>query len=145
MKKRVFITGATGNMGWATVQEFMSRLDRFDVTVLARDSKKNRKLLAPLQDKIRIVWGNLTNYEDVFRATEGADYVLHIGGLVSPKTDYFPNRTRNTNIIAARNVVKAVLAQPNADDIRVCYVGTVAQTSDRNEPIHWGPYLHFGL
>ena len=37
MKKRVFITGATGNMGWATVQEFMSRLDRFDVMVLARD------------------------------------------------------------------------------------------------------------
>ena len=138
MKKRVFITGATGHMGWATVQEFMSRLDRFDVTVLARDSKKNRKLLAPIQDKIRIVWGNLAKYEDVLRATEGADYVLHIGGLVSPKTDYFPNRTRNVNITAAKNVVKAVLVQPNADDIRVCYVGTVAQTSDRNEPIHWG-------
>ena len=28
MKKRVFITGATGHMGWATIQEFMSRLDR---------------------------------------------------------------------------------------------------------------------
>jgi NAD(P)-dependent dehydrogenase (short-subunit alcohol dehydrogenase family) len=49
-KKRVFITGATGHMGWATLQEFMGRLDRFDVTVLARDSKKNRQLLAPVQD-----------------------------------------------------------------------------------------------
>ena len=68
MKKRVFITGATGHMGWATVQEFMSRLDRFDVTVLARDSEKNRKLLASVQDKIRIVWGNLNKYEDVHRA-----------------------------------------------------------------------------
>ena len=38
-KKRVFITGATGHMGWATVQEFMSRLDRFDVTVLAASSR----------------------------------------------------------------------------------------------------------
>ncbi|MBQ2575252.1 MAG: NAD(P)-dependent oxidoreductase, partial [Bacteroidales bacterium] len=33
---------------------------------------------------------------------------------------------------------KAVLAQPNADSIKVCYIGSVAQTSDRNEPIHWG-------
>ena len=97
MKKRVFITGATGHMGWATLQEFLPRLNRFDITVLVRDSAKNRKLLAPIQDKIRIVWGNLVKYDDVLRATEGADYVLHIGGLVSPKTDYFPNRTRNVN------------------------------------------------
>lgn len=136
--KRVFITGATGNMGFATLQEFMNRRDRFEITVLARKSKKNEKLLAPYMDQIRVVWGDLTCYEDVLRATEGADYVLHIGGLVSPSTDYYPNRTRRVNTTAAANIAKAVLAQPNADDIKVCYIGTVAQTSDRNEPIHWG-------
>ena len=52
--------------------------------------------------------------------------------------DYFPNKTRRVNLLAAQNVAKAVLAQPNADAIKVCYIGSVAQTSDRNEPIHWG-------
>lgn len=136
--KKVFLTGATGNMGFATLKEFMGRCDRFALTVLARDSKKNRKLLAPYMDKITVVWGDLMNYEDVAKGVEGTDYVLHVGGLVSPATDYYPNKTRKVNTTAARNIVKAVLAQPNKDEIKVCYIGTVAQTSDRNEPIHWG-------
>lgn len=138
MKKKIFLTGATGTMGWAGLQELVKRADRFDITVLARPSRKNQKKLAPLMDRIRVVWGDLTRYEDVLKATEGADYVLHVGGMVSPSADYFPNKTRLVNRTAAENVVKAVLAQPNADDIRVCYIGSVAQTSDRNEPNHWG-------
>jgi len=138
MKKRVFITGATGTMGWAGLQELLQRLDRFDITVLARPSEKNKEKLAPYADRIRIVWGDLTKYEDVFEATKEADYVLHVGGMVSPSADYFPNKTRRVNVLAAENVAKAVLAQPNSDSIKVCYIGSVAQTSDRNEPIHWG-------
>lgn len=136
--KKVFISGATGHMGFATLQEFLRRTDHFRVIVLARDSKKNHKKLAPYLDKIDVVWGDLTHYEDVQKAVDGADYVLHIGGLVSPATDYYPNRTRLVNVTAATNIVKAVLAQPNPDKVKVCYIGSVAQTSDRNEPIHWG-------
>ena len=138
MKKTVFLTGATGTMGWAGLQEFLPRLDRFNVTVLARPSKANKKKLAPYANQIRVVWGDLTKYEDVLEGVRGADYVLHVGGMVSPAADYFPNKTRYVNVKAAENVAKAVLAQPNADDIKVCYIGSVAQTSDRNEPIHWG-------
>ena len=138
-KKKVFLTGATGTMGWAAVQEFLGRTDRFELTVLARPSKKNHKLLDPIGGgKINIVWGDLTNYDDVLRGVTGADYVLHVGGLVSPAADYYPNRTRRVNIAAAENVVRAVKAQPDPDRVKVCYIGTVAQTSDRNEPIHWG-------
>lgn len=138
MKKRIFLTGATGLMGWATLQELLKKSDKFDITVLVRNSKTNREKMAPLAGKVNIVWGDLTRYDDVLKAATGADYVLHIGGMVSPKADYFPVTTRKVNIAAAENVARAVLAQPNADDIKVCYIGSVAQTSDHNEPLHWG-------
>ncbi|PFO02341.1 hypothetical protein COJ85_16650 [Bacillus sp. AFS076308] len=44
---------------------------------------------------VKIVWGDLTDYHDVLKCVEGADYVLHVGGLVSPAADYLPSMTTN--------------------------------------------------
>ena len=137
MKKRVFLTGATGVMGSATLNELLSRGDKFDIAVLVRDTKRNRQKMAKYGDKIRIVWGDLLNYDDVLKGVSGADYVLHIGGMVSPSADYKPKSVLKVNVAAAENVVKAVKAQPNSDDIKVAYIGSVAQTGDRREPLHW--------
>lgn len=139
-KKTVFLTGGTGNMGWAAFQEMNKMADRINIVLLARKSKKNEELLAPYMAKpnVKILWGDLSNYDDILEGVTGADYVLHIGGMVSPAADWKPYTTRKVNTTAAKNIVKAVLAQPNADDIKVCYIGSVAQTGDRNQPIHWG-------
>ena len=139
-KKTVFLTGATGNMGWAGFQELYKKKDRFDIRLLARDSKKNRKKLAPYMGdpSVTVVWGDLVRYEDVLQGVNGADYVLHVGGMVSPAADYYPEKTLKVNVTAAENVVKAVLAQQHKEDIKVVYIGSVAQYGDRNPPRHWG-------
>ena len=139
-KKTVFLTGATGNMGWAGFQELYKRKERFDIRLLARDSKKNRKLLTPYlgDPSVTVVWGDLMRYEDVLAGVSGADYVLHVGGMVSPAADYYPEKTLKVNVGSAENVVRAVLAQPNVDDMKVVYIGSVAQYGDRNPPCHWG-------
>ena len=140
MKKTIFLTGATGNMGWAGFQELYARKERFDIRLLARDSKKNRKMLSKyLADPaVAVIWGDLTRYEDVLEGVSGSDYVLHVGGMVSPAADYYPEKTLKVNVAAAENVVKAVLAQPNRDKMKVVYIGSVAQYGDRNPPHHWG-------
>ncbi len=125
-------------MGWAALQEFIHRKDRFNLKILARPSAKNKKKLAPVADLVEIIWGDFTSYDDVLKGVTGADYVLHVGGMVSPSADYFPDTTRRVNVLAAENIVKAIKAQANPNAIKVCYIGSVAQTSDRNEPIHWG-------
>jgi nucleoside-diphosphate-sugar epimerase len=139
MKKTVFLTGGTGNMGWAGFQELLEK-GKFNIRLLARDSKKNRKKLSTYASdpRVTIIWGDLTRYEDVLRGVEGADYVLHVGGMVSPAADYYPEKTLKVNVTAAENVVKAILAQPNASEIRTVYIGSVAQYGDRNPPCHWG-------
>ena len=140
MKSTVFLTGATGNRGWAGFQELYSRRERFNIRILVRDSKKNRRKLARyLSDPaVTVVWGDLTRYEDVLAGVTGSDYVLHVGGMVSPAADYFPQKTLHVNVTSAENVVKAVLAQPNKDEMKVVYIGSVAQYGDRNPPKHWG-------
>lgn len=137
-KINVFLTGATGTMGWAAVGEFLKHTDRYNLTVLALPSKKNIRKLTPYKDSIRIVWGDLCNYDNILAGVSGQDVVLHVGGMVSPKADYHPHKTRKVNVCAAQNIVRAVKAQADADHIKVVYIGSVAQTGDRNEPIHWG-------
>ena len=127
-------------MGWAGFQELYRRKDRFDIRLLARDSKKNHKKLDRYagDPAVKVIWGDLTRYEDVLRGVTGSDYVLHVGGMVSPAADYYPEKTLKVNVLSAENVVKAVQAQPNKDDIKVVYIGSVAQYGDRNPPHHWG-------
>ena len=140
MKKTVFLTGASGTMGWAAFKELYARTQMYNIVVLLLDSKKNRaKFAADLKDPhVRIVWGDLTEYGDVLDAVTGADYILHVGGMVSPAADYFPKKTLFTNITAMKNIVAAVKAQPDPDSVKVAYIGTVAETGDRNAPVHWG-------
>lgn len=153
-KTTVFITGGTGTMGWAGVQEILRYPERYNLRVLARPSEKNRQKLAPYEGQLEVVWGDLTKYEDVLRGVTGSDIVLHVGGMVSPQADYRPRATRKTNITAAINVRDAVLAQPEDKQPKVVYIGSVAQMGDRREPLHWGragdpicvsAYDHYGL
>lgn len=138
--KTVFITGASGNMGWASFQEIYKNRPDLNIAVLLRDSQKNRDKFADYMNdpRVKIVWGDFGNYDAILEGITGASYVLHIGGLVSPAADYYPKKTLKTNVAAAENIVKAVKAQPNPDDITVVYIGTVAETGNRPDPIHWG-------
>ncbi len=158
MKTIVFLTGATGTMGWAGMQEILRHADRYTLRILARPSAKNKEKLASLQaqydhDTLQVIWGDLTNYDSVLQGVTGADYVLHVGGMVSPQADYRPTATRKTNITAALYLRDAVVAQGDKQP-KVVYVGSVAQMGDRREPLHWGrtgdpicvsAYDHYGI
>lgn len=153
MKKTVFLTGATGTMGWAGLQELIKYPEKYAIKIIARPSKKNKEKLASLADKIEIIWGDLSRYEDVLKGVEGSDIVLHVGGMVSPTADYQPTLTRKTNLGAAENIKNAVLAQGEKQP-KVVYIGSVAQMGDRREPLHWGrtgdpicvsAYDHYGI
>ena len=140
-KTTVFLTGATGTMGFAGMMEILKYPDQYELRILARPSKKNKELLNPLLEQhqiLHVIWGDLTKYEDVLKGVTGADIVLHVGGMVSPQADYRPKATLRTNITAAEYLTKAVLAQPEDQQPKVVYIGSVAQMGDRREPLHWG-------
>lgn len=139
-KKTVFLTGASGNMGREGLRELLARRDRYDIVALVLPTAADRKLMSVYQKEpgVRVVWGDLTRYEDVLSCVTGADYVLHVGGMVSPAADSKPERTARVNIGAVTNILQAIQAQPDPGRIRLVNIGSVAQTGDRNPPIHWG-------
>ncbi len=140
MKKRILLTGATGTMGMATLRELAARPDRFEITILARPGKRNRRKLAHCGalPGVDVVWGDLTSKADVERAVEGADIVLHVGGMVSPAADWHPQQTWRVNTLSMRLITDAVKARADADSVAVVYIGSVSQYGSRAVPLHWG-------
>lgn len=155
--KKIFLTGATGSMGMATLKALVVDTD-YDLVLLIRPTRADRKRIQPflkayggapkggagLDDldgrhgRIKVVYGDLTVYEDILRCVTGADVILHCGALVSPLADDNPDLAMRVNYGAMLHLIKAIKAQPNADQIRLVSVGTIAQTGDRMPPIHWG-------
>ncbi len=137
--RRALLTGATGNWGTATLREFR---DHPDVTVraFALDTSADRAALAEFADlpNLEVVYGDLTRYDDVARAVADVDVILHVAAVVSPLADERPALARRVNIGSVQNIIRAVMALPDPAAVDVIGVGSVAETGDRQSPVHWG-------
>ncbi len=136
-RQRVFLTGATGTMGFMGMEALLTDPD-IDLVVLARPSEKNRTKLAPYAGRITIIWGDLTHYPDVCQAVKDADLVLHVGAFVSPAADYHPKQAMEINYGSTIHLIQAIRELGQAEMTKLVYIGTVAETGDRMPPIHWG-------
>lgn len=139
-RKTIFLTGATGNMGSATLAELANRADRFRIRALVRPEERDHPVVRRFAKHDAVEWlaGDLTSFEDMRRGVQGADQVLHIGGMVSPMADHHPELTMKVNVGGARNIVEAIMAVGQEQSTALVYIGTVAQTGHRNAPVHWG-------
>jgi len=139
-KQRIFLTGATGAMGFPSMKALLEDKDEIELVILVRPSKENKKKLKPFfgVKGLTIVWGDLTNYDHIKTCVKDADIVLHLGALVSPKADYYPELCMQINFGSTENIVRAIKEHQQSERTRLVYIGTVAETGDRMPPIHWG-------
>lgn len=140
--KRIFLTGATGVMGTATLRELTaeSAEREYEITVLARDTGKNHSKLQPYIDRgVKVIWGDLLDAGSVRRGVDEADIVLHLGGMVSPMADLYPEKTLKVNVGSAENIVKAARdKERRGGKVALVYIGSVSQYGSRLVPHHWG-------
>lgn len=139
MTKKIFLTGASGNMGSMGLKELLKDPENKIVT-LVLPTEKDREIMKPYENnpRVEIHWGDLTNYYDVKACVKNADIVLHVGAFVSPAADYYPEKAMKVNYGSTVNIIRAIKEQPDPDHIKLVYIGTVAETGDRMPPIHWG-------
>jgi len=139
-KKRILLTGATGNMGREGLKQLCENRDQYDIVVFSLPTKKDWKLLRKFLnvDGVTVVWGDLRNFEDVKVAVSEVDIVLHVGAFVSPAADHNPKLAMEINFGGTKNIVDAIRERKDCDSVKLVYIGTVAETGNRAAPYHWG-------
>lgn len=109
--KVLMITGGTGSFGQKVLSRFLSS-DVREIRIFSRDEKKQEKMRIELNnDKVRFNIGDIRDYDSIYQAMKGVDYVFHAAALKQvPSCEFYPVEALKTNVLGAENVMNAAIA-----------------------------------
>ncbi len=106
--KKLMITGGTGSFGHAVLEKFLNT-DVEEIRIFSRDEKKQDDMRIALNNnKLKFYIGDVRNYDSIWQAVKGVDYVFHAAALKQvPSCEFYPLEAINTNILGSENVMNA--------------------------------------
>jgi len=109
--KTLMITGGTGSFGNAVLRRFISS-DFSEIRIFSRDELKQENMrIAINNSKVKFYIGDVRNYQSVYEAMNGVDYVFHAAALKQvPSCEFYPMEAIRTNCLGAENVMSAAIA-----------------------------------
>ncbi len=110
--KILLITGGTGSFGNAVLKRFLSS-EFAEIRIFSRDELKQEDMRVAINnEKVKFYIGDVRNYDSVYEAMDGVNYVFHAAALKQvPSCEFYPMEAVRTNILGADNVLSAAIAR----------------------------------
>jgi UDP-N-acetylglucosamine 4,6-dehydratase len=110
--KVLLITGGTGSFGNTVLRRFLETNVR-EIRIFSRDEKKQEEMRIALNNpKLRFYIGDVRNYDSLFQALKGVDYVFHAAALKQvPSCEFYPLEAVRTNVLGSENVMASAIAR----------------------------------
>ena len=110
--KTLLVTGGTGSFGNEILRHFLRTPVR-EIRVFSRDEKKQEDMRIAINDsKVKFYIGDVRQYDSVYEAMHGVDYVFHAAALKQvPSCEFYPMEAIRTNVLGADNVMNAAIAR----------------------------------
>jgi nucleoside-diphosphate-sugar epimerase len=125
---KVLLTGAFGNIGRSTLDELLKRND--DVTVFDIMNRRNKTLYKKnYMHRVKVIWGDLRDYQLVEEAVRGQDAVIHLGAVIPPLADLKPDLAESVNVGGSLNIIMAIEKQERKP--KLVFSSSVAIYGDR--------------
>lgn len=106
---RVIIFGGSGSFGTAMTKKLLEK-STCDIVIFSRNEKlqfEHRERIGK-SERVRYIIGDIRDYDRVYEALEGVDYVLLASAMKHiDKCESNPNECRKTNIDGCINVINA--------------------------------------
>ena len=106
--KTLLITGGTGSFGNAVLKRFL-HTDIKEIRIFSRDEKKQHDMRVELSsNKLKFYIGDIRDYQSIYSALDGVDYVFHAAALKQvPSCEFYPIEAVKTNVLGTENVLTA--------------------------------------
>jgi len=105
---KIFVTGGAGFIGKHLVKKLIE--EDLEITIFDNFSNAKKNDLNKFCNKIRIISGDITNYDVINKNLSGQDIVIHLAAKISVNDSIInPEKTFETNVHGTENVLKACI------------------------------------
>ena len=110
--KVLLITGGTGSFGNAVLKRFLHTGIK-EIRIFSRDEKKQHDMRVEISsNKLKFYIGDVRDYQSIYSALDGVDYVFHAAALKQvPSCEFYPIEAVKTNVIGTENVLTASISR----------------------------------
>ena len=136
----IAITGGSGHMGTAVVEQLKTLEGVDELRLLLLNGRKEKRFFARAKRgakcRMSAVFGNIAHIEDCNELVRGADYVINLAAVIPPHSDKNPEASYECNWLGAKNIADSVYACE--DQPKLIHCSTVALYGHRNYLHPWG-------
>ncbi len=134
----ILITGASGTVGLATLNELIKDTNN---NIVAFDLLSSKQKLKKYSDKVQLVYGSLTNSNDTDKVAQNIDVVIHLAAVIPPLADQKPELANNVNVTGTENLINSI--KKYSHQAMFIYCSSISVYGDRlsNKMINVGDEL----
>jgi nucleoside-diphosphate-sugar epimerase len=103
---KILITGAFGNIGKTVIEEAYKR--HHEITVFEIENKKTCQAARKFRNKVKVIFGDIRNYETVKKAVQGSEAVIHLAAIIPPLSKRNRGLTMDVNYGGTVNLINAI-------------------------------------
>lgn len=136
VKKHILVTGASGTVGFEVLKQLVDH-GGYEVSVFDKNSKASRAKLESFQNKVHIIYGDISNASDLV-GIKNIDAVIHLAALIPPVADDHPGLAKKINVEGTQNLIRQI--EKESPSAFFMYSSSISVYGDRIN----NPYIQVG-
>ncbi|RQO66399.1 NAD(P)-dependent oxidoreductase [Pedobacter sp. KBW06] len=127
-RKRILLTGASGTVGNEVLKQLLE-LQQFEITAFDKKTSNSKRILAPFEKQVNVVYGDIRRAQDVEEACKQQDVVIHLAAVIPPIADQHVELAYEVNVTGTKNLIRGM--QKYAANAFLLYSSSISVYGDR--------------
>lgn len=149
-QKKILLTGASGTVGQEVLKQLV-QFQHYEITAFDQKTNNSKKILSPFEDRVKIIYGDITNTEEAEAACKDQDVVIHLAAIIPPLADHHPDLAHKVNVTGTKNLISGI--QKHGRNTFFLYSSSISVYGDRlsnpwiktSDPLIPSPHDHYAV